>query len=224
MRSEASHPGPHQTCVPAPCLRSPRKRCHDCFSLTALERSAAFCRSQLPIRVLTITNPHLLRWPAAFPCFEKQGGEEAATPGQPARARAQFLEVFPPAIRFRESPAATGLPQSSGKLRNSHVSLQSISPTSLRRATKKHCRTVQNLWTIRLPCGQTRKTKNDSRTRTPKEVFQKRLAHPSRVFARGWGFRLPLERCKPAGKSCRPSISSAPRPPERNFSLHTGSR
>jgi hypothetical protein len=38
MRSEASHPGPHQTCVPAPCLRSPRKRRHDCFSLTALER------------------------------------------------------------------------------------------------------------------------------------------------------------------------------------------
>jgi hypothetical protein len=49
-------------------------------------------------------------------------------PGQPvSRSRAVSGSFPPPAIRFRESPAATGLPQSSSKLRNSHVSLHTLS-------------------------------------------------------------------------------------------------
>lgn len=162
MRSRASHPGPHQTWVPAPCLRSPPKRRRDCFSLTALERECRICRSQLPIRVLAITNPHLLRvGQRPFLLRKASRGRRPQRPGNQL-ALARSFWMFPPAIRFRGSPAATGLPQSSGKLRNSHVSLQSISPSSSLGATEKNHHAVQNLWTIVVPCGQTRKTKNYS--------------------------------------------------------------
>jgi hypothetical protein len=61
----------------------------------------------LPIRHLAITNPQLLRWPLAVRAPKSQTGKEAATPGQPV-ALSAFLEVFPTATLFRESPVATG--------------------------------------------------------------------------------------------------------------------
>jgi hypothetical protein len=81
----------------------------------------------LPIRDLTTMNPQLLRGQRPFLLRKASRGRRPQSPGNQFRARAQFLEVFPPAIRFRQSPAATGLPQSSSKLRNSHVSLHTLS-------------------------------------------------------------------------------------------------
>jgi hypothetical protein len=47
-----------------------------------------------------------VRLPAALTRSQERMGEEAATPGQPVRARAQFLDS--PAIHPRESPVAAG--------------------------------------------------------------------------------------------------------------------
>jgi hypothetical protein len=78
-------------------------------------------------------------------------GEEAATPGNQSRLRA--FSGFPPAIHPRESPAAAGLPQSFRKLRNSHVSLNSLSNRLIAtRNTKTLCcceeavEDVSSLW------------------------------------------------------------------------------
>ena len=65
MRSKASHPGPHLSCVPDSRL-SPRRRRNDCFSPTAPASECRICQSQLPIRNRAIANPQLLRWPAAL--------------------------------------------------------------------------------------------------------------------------------------------------------------
>ncbi len=54
-----------------------------------------------------MTNPQLLRCPAAFPAPKSRTGRRPQRPGNQSHSRA-FLEVFPTAIRFRESPAATG--------------------------------------------------------------------------------------------------------------------
>jgi hypothetical protein len=64
-------------------------------------------RSPLPIRNLAITNPQLLRDASGPSCSEEQVGER----GRNARAASRAMRVsgsFPPAIRFRELPAATG--------------------------------------------------------------------------------------------------------------------
>ena len=88
----------------------------------------------------------------------EQVGEEAATPGQPVALARVFWSVrrrF--TLENRRLPLA--LPQSSGKLRNAHVSLNPLSATLLRPATQKTFPLVQKLWTMRLPCGSRRKTK-----------------------------------------------------------------
>lgn len=112
----------------------------------------------LPIRDLTTMNPQLLRGQRPFLLRKASRGRRPQSPGNQFRARAQFLEVFPPAIRFRESPAATGLPQSSSKLRNSHVSLHTLSSNFWVRAIQKRTLFVKKLWTMRVPCGSARKT------------------------------------------------------------------
>jgi hypothetical protein len=95
---------------------------------------------------------------SSCPCSEEHGGEEAATPGNQSRSRA--FSGFPPAIHSRESPLPLALPQSSGKLRNSHVSMHPLSARSSRTATQKPRTVVKKLWRMRLPCGSQRKTKN----------------------------------------------------------------
>ena len=49
-------------------------------------------------------------------------GEEAATPGQPVRARPRFLDS-PRKFTLENHRLPLALPQSFGKFRNSHVSL-----------------------------------------------------------------------------------------------------
>src|ERR1017187_2041684 len=92
-------------------------------------------------------------------CSEEQVEEEAAMPRATSRACARFWSVprrFP--LENRRLPLA--LPQSFGKLRNSHVSLNPLSVRLFRLATQKGCGVVQKLWRMRIPCGRARKTKN----------------------------------------------------------------
>ena len=88
----------------------------------------------------------------------RAGRGEAATPGQPVRFR--ILEVPCRQFALTDHRPPLALPQSSGKLRNSHVSLKTLLSRCSQLAIEKHCTIVQNLWTIRLACGKQRKTKN----------------------------------------------------------------
>lgn len=85
-------------------------------------------------------------------------GRRPQRPGNQSRSRA--FSGFPPAIHSRESPLPLALPQSSGQLRNSHVSMHPLSARSSRSATQKPRTVVKKLWRMRLPCGSQRKTKN----------------------------------------------------------------
>jgi hypothetical protein len=100
-------------------------------------------------------------FPARASRSEEQAARQVGGGGRNARAtsraRARFLER-PPATCFRLSPAPLALPQSSGELRNSHVSLNPLSARLLRLATQKPRPLVQKLWTTSLPCGSPRKT------------------------------------------------------------------
>jgi hypothetical protein len=51
-------------------------------------------------------------------------------------------------------------PQSFGELRNAHVSMNLLSATMLLPAIQKPASLVQKLWTMCLPCGSPRKSKN----------------------------------------------------------------
>jgi hypothetical protein len=88
-------------------------------------------------------------------------GEEAATPGQPV-ALARVFWIVPRQFTLENHRLPLALPQSFGKLRNSHVSLNPLSASLSRLATQKTCLLVKKLWTMRLPCGRPRKTKNKS--------------------------------------------------------------
>ena len=78
-------------------------------------------------------------------------------PGQPVALARVFWNV-PRRFTLENRRLPLALPQSSGKLRNSHVSLNPLSSTLLRPAIQKTSTLVQNLWTMCLPCGSPRKT------------------------------------------------------------------
>jgi hypothetical protein len=88
----------------------------------------------MPIRDLAIANPQPLRWPVALSCSEEQGGEEAATPGQPVNACALFWSI-PRQFTLENYRLPLALPQSFGEFRKSHVSLNPLSGSLLRTAT-----------------------------------------------------------------------------------------
>jgi len=89
--------------------------------------------------------------------LQEQVVEEAAMPGQPARAHAHFR--FPLAIHPRESPAATSVTAIIVRqaLRVPTFSLNPLWARTLHAATENLCRRVNKLWTMRLPCGSLRK-------------------------------------------------------------------
>jgi len=131
-------------------------------------RSVAVASSELPIRHLAMTKVQPLRRPAALVscslprlrrAHKQRVRGEAATPGQPVALTRVFWSV-PRQFTLENRRLPLALPQSSGKLRNSHVSLNPLSATSLRPATEKTSILVQNLWTMCLPCGSPRKSKN----------------------------------------------------------------
>jgi len=86
-------------------------------------------------------------------------GEKAATPRQPV-ALARVFWISPRQFTLGNRRLPLALPQSFGKLRNLHVSLESLSARFPILAMQKLCSIVQKLWRTRLPCGRLRKTEN----------------------------------------------------------------
>ena len=80
-------------------------------------------------------------------------------PGQPVALARVFWNV-PRRFTLENRRLPLALPQSFGKRRKLHVSLNPLSARLLRLATQKTPALVQKLWTMRLPCGSPRKTKN----------------------------------------------------------------
>ena len=120
------------------------------------------CRSAFGIRDPEIAHPlpcHKSSGP--FCSKSKRGG--GRKPGQPV-ALSAFLEVPIRRSSFENHRPPLALPQSSGRVRNSHVSLNPLSVTLLFPAIQKKPAIVQKLWTMRLPCGSPRKSKTQFRT------------------------------------------------------------
>jgi hypothetical protein len=105
-----------------------------------------------------------LRWPAVRPVPAQRAtnrwGRRPQCPGNQSRLRA-FSGMSPGDSPSRITGLPLALPQSFGKLRKLHVSLNPLSVSLLRPATQKTSPLVQKLWTLRLPCGRPRKTKNE---------------------------------------------------------------
>ncbi len=151
MRPRASHPGPHYACVPA--LPD-----DDCFGPTAPETGATFAEVRCGLVISRSRTCNV--GPTAIPARKSGTGEEAATPGQPV-ALSRVSGCFPlRQFAFAHRRCHLALPQPSGKLRNSHVSLNPLSIRLLRAATQKGSVIVQKLWRTGLLCGRRWKTKN----------------------------------------------------------------
>lgn len=100
MRSEASHPGPHQSCVPG--LVSPRPQ-RIRASAHSAPRAPALLKPDH--RVVTMTSGNRLFKASGLYLLVKAGR------GRPQRPGNQFAFapwMFPPAIRSHGSPAAAG--------------------------------------------------------------------------------------------------------------------
>jgi hypothetical protein len=144
------------------CLITAWRR-NDRFSPTALERSAAFAKAscQFVISRSRINNRRGGQRPCPAACSKEQsqdggGGRNARAT---RRACARFW-IVPRQFTLENHRLPLALPQSFGKLRKLHVSLNPLSASLSRPATQKLCPLVQKLWTMRLPCGRPRKTKN----------------------------------------------------------------
>ena len=143
---------------------SPRRRRHDRFSPSAhsLSRTRSrICRSQLPIlqscdyqsaTVAVASSPVSLR--------RAKLGRRPQRPGNQSRLRASS-GCFPRRSALVNHRLPLALPQSSGRVRNPHVSLNPLSVTLSLPATQKTSAIVQKLWTLRLPCGSRRKSKTE---------------------------------------------------------------
>jgi hypothetical protein len=130
------------------------------FSPPTLASECRLCRSRLPARDRAITNSQPLQWPAALPCSEEQReGEEAANARSTSRAKRVSGSRSPRRLTLESHRLLLARPQSSGRVRNSHVSLNPLSSSLLRPAIQKVRVVVQKLWRMRLLCGRQRKTK-----------------------------------------------------------------
>ena len=195
-------------------LLSPRRRRHDRFSSTALASENRICQSRLLIRDRAITNPQPLRWPAPYLAPRSEEGEEAATPGQPV-APCAFLEVSLRRFTLENHRLPLALPQSSGQVRNSHVSLNPLSARLLRLAIQKTSPLVQNLWTMCLPCGSSRKTKNKYFPRVPHFSRVLCARKPALSGAQGWEFSSGDVAHYPFNHKCNPSAPTNPAIPQK---------
>ena len=122
-----------------------------------------------PSANLAIPNRQPLRWPSALSTLssseelENRTGVRPQCPGNQFRAHARHLE-HPPAIHPRESPACRWLCRNhSARSGTLTFSLNPLSARLLLPAIQKTSPLVQNLWTLCLPCGSPRKTKNKFR-------------------------------------------------------------
>jgi hypothetical protein len=80
----------------------------------------------LLIRKLTLTNPQLLRDASGPSCSEKQVGEGGRNARAASRAMRVFWKFSPRQFAFENYRLPLALPQSSSKIRNDHVSLNSL--------------------------------------------------------------------------------------------------
>jgi len=88
-------------------------------------------------------------------------GEQQGGGGRNARATSRAKRVSgssPRQFTLENCRLPLTLPQSFGPVRNSHVSLNTLSVTLLLAASQKPRPIVQKLWTSRLPCGRQRKS------------------------------------------------------------------
>jgi hypothetical protein len=142
---------------------------NDCFSPTALQRSAALAKAGCRFVIVRsrTCNRRGVQRSCPAPCFllkrtrskERDGGGRPQRPGNQSRSRA-FSGMSSGDSPSRVAGCRWLCRNHSVRLRNSHVSLNPLSPTLLRLATQKSCEVVQKLWRMRLPCGRPRKTKN----------------------------------------------------------------
>lgn len=98
MRSKASHPGPHYSCVPV----LPGE---DRFGPSALETSAAFAEARCQFVISRSRTRNVVA--SGLPAPKSKTGEEAATPGQPV-ALSRVSGCFPFGNSLRVSPLPSG--------------------------------------------------------------------------------------------------------------------
>ncbi len=85
-------PQPHLTWIPALPFSSPLGGGMTASARQRSQWSAAFAKAKFRFAILrSRTQP--LQWPATLLALSNMPGEEAATPGQPARARARVLDI-----------------------------------------------------------------------------------------------------------------------------------
>ena len=151
-------PEPHRSWI-SPLASSPLGTARRCYWSDSAHQECHIYQYQLQNVIRRITVPQPLRWPPAQPV--QRAGEEAAMPGQPARARARF-RMSPGNSPSRIASLPPASPQSSfNKTESSHVFADSLWGRMLRTATKKHFALVQKLWRMRVPCGRLRKNENE---------------------------------------------------------------
>jgi hypothetical protein len=105
----------------------------------------------IAVRDVAITKLQLLRWPTVLSRLRRAGGGEGRYAQATSRTCARFWVPRQFTLENRRLPLT--LPQSFGKLRTSHVSLDPLSARTLHPATEKSCAVVQKLWTMPIPCG-----------------------------------------------------------------------
>jgi hypothetical protein len=143
--------------------------------------SATFAKASCPFLISRSKDLAITNWPSCggqrSVLFRAQRatnrwGRRPLCPGNQPRLRA-FSGMSPGDSPSRITRLPLALPQSFGKLRKLHVSLNPLSVSLLRPATQKSQLLVQKLWTLRLPCGRPRKTKNEYfREDSPRPLFQ----------------------------------------------------
>ena len=137
--------------------------------------SAAFAKAGCT-RDLAITKHNRCGGQQPIPTHERDRGG-----GRNARAtssRSHAFPICPPAIHPRESPAAAGPAAITRQAQKTLTfSLHPLSIRTPRPAIKKQPPLVQKLWTKSLPCGNPRKTENDSRSR--QRAIQEWVPHVS---------------------------------------------
>jgi hypothetical protein len=153
----ASHP--RTASFVCSCLSplSPRRRRHDCSSRTnvlASEARNARLFAEAGRRFAIVGSRARNRCAGQQPCLahSSKAKEEAATPRQPV-ALARAPGGFPRRSALEERRLPLALPQSSGRVRNSHVSLHSLSisgsyprNTKTRRTCEQPVDVASSLW------------------------------------------------------------------------------
>jgi len=153
-------------------------------------------------------------FPLPAPKSQERDGGGGRNARATSRACARFLEV-PRRFTLENRRLPLALPQSSGKLRNSHVSLNPLSARLLRLAIQKTSPLVQNLWTMCLPCGSSRKTKNKYFPRVPHFSRVLCARKPALSGAQGWEFSSGDVAHYPFNHKCNPSAPTNPAIPQK---------